>query len=76
MHVILLLKETENFFHLPTCFKLINGLAFLSLINYIQMKDKFIIWLCGLLSAARKNLTDWEQIKALLREDVALHNPL
>jgi len=43
MHVILLLKETENFFHLPTCFKLINGLAFLSLINYIQMKDKFII---------------------------------
>lgn len=76
MHVILLLKETENFFHLPTCFKLINGLAFLSLINYIQMKDKFIIWLCGLISAARKKVTDWKQIKALLRECIARHNPL
>lgn len=50
---------------------------FLSLINYIPMKDKFIIWLCGLISAARKkSVTDWNQIKALLREDVASHKPL
>lgn len=40
------------------------------------MKDKFIIWLCGLISAARKKVTDWKQIKALLRERIARHNPL